>query len=202
VRRALRCGEQAVLVECADAADALALWRRLVADAPAGVTEAVPGARTVLVLGRGDTALADELVTLAGVVPDSGEDVEPAAVVPVRYDGIDLKAVAAVVGLSTDEVAERHSATTYVAAFSGFAPGFAYLGDLDTRLRLPRRGTPRTRVPRGSVAIADHYTAVYPGASPGGWHLIGTTPLTMFDPAREPAALLRPGMRVRFERVG
>ena len=93
----------------------------------------------------------------------------------------------------------RHTAPEYYVYVLGFAPGWAYLGDLDPALALPRRPTPRTRVPAGSVAIAGVQTGVYPLATPGGWHLIGNTSLRMFDPTRDPAALLRVGDRVRFE---
>ena len=95
----------------------------------------------------------------------------------------------------------RHSGREYTVYLLGFAPGFAYLGDLDPALVLPRRPAPRTRVPAGSVAIAGSQTGVYPLTTPGGWHLIGSTTTRMFDPAREPAALLRAGDRVRFEPI-
>lgn len=121
--------------------------------------------------------------------------------IPVRYDGADLLAVADATGLAPDEVIARHSAVEYYAYMMGFAPGFAYLGDLDAALRLPRREVPRTRVPRGSVAIAGSQTAVYPHETPGGWHLIGTTELPLFDPQRDPPALLRAGDRVRFQPI-
>ena len=118
------------------------------------------------------------------------------------YDGDDLDAVAAELGLAVDDVIARHVAGTYVADFCGFAPGFAYLSGLDPTLRLPRRATPRTSVPAGSVAIAGPYTAVYPTASPGGWHLLGHTDIELFDPSVDPPALLAPGTRVTFRRSG
>lgn len=118
--------------------------------------------------------------------------------IPTRYDGEDLDAVARATGLDAADVVARHAARTYAVYALGFAPGFAYLGDLDPALVLPRRATPRTRVPAGSVAIAGAQTAVYPAATPGGWHLIGTTSLVMFDAQRKPAALLDAGDEVRF----
>jgi len=127
-----------------------------------------------------------------------------AIVVPVRYggaDGPDLEEVAAVTGLTPDEVIAVHSAVDYEVAFLGFAPGFAYLGPLDPSLTLPRRSSPRARVPAGSVAIGGPQTAIYPGEGPGGWWLIGRTDLPVWDPTREPAALFRPGLRVRFRTV-
>jgi inhibitor of KinA len=135
----------------------------------------------------------------SAVHPAGARDDRRLLVIPVRYDGPDLDDVASRTGLSRDEVIRRHSAPEYRVYLLGFAPGFAYLGDLDPSLVLPRRSAPRTRVPAGSVAIAGAQTGVYPLTTPGGWHLIGTTPLAMFDPAREPAVLLRVGDRVRFE---
>lgn len=131
-----------------------------------------------------------------------GELAEPRnLLIPVRYDGVDLDAVAVATGLSVPEVIARHSARAYTVDLLGFAPGFAYLSELDPSLQLPRRSEPRPRVPGGSVAIAAAQTAVYPLETPGGWHIIGRTETVMFDPAREPPALLRAGDTVRFERV-
>jgi KipI family sensor histidine kinase inhibitor len=122
-------------------------------------------------------------------------------VIPVHYDGMDLDAVAAATRLSPGEVIARHSARSYTVDLLGFVPGFGYLSELDPSLQLPRRPEPRPRVPAGSVAIAAAQTAVYPLDTPGGWHIIGRTENVMFDPAREPSALLRAGDTVRFERV-
>jgi KipI family sensor histidine kinase inhibitor len=122
-------------------------------------------------------------------------------VIPVRYDGADLDAVAAATHLSTTEVIARHAARLYTVDLLGFVPGFAYLSELDASLQLPRRSDPRPRVPAGSVAIAASQTAVYPLDTPGGWHIIGRTEAVLFDPGREPPALLRAGDTVRFERV-
>lgn len=118
-------------------------------------------------------------------------------VIHVRYDGPDLEHVAREAGMTVDEVMELHAGGNYVVETLGFAPGFAYLTGLDPRLALPRRETPRPRVPGGSVALAGGYTAVYPFASPGGWHLIGTALEPMFGPA---GARLAHGDRVRFQR--
>lgn len=120
-------------------------------------------------------------------------------IIPVTYDGIDLETVAASTGLSIDAIVARHSERDYTVDILGFVPGFAYLSELDASLQLPRRAQPRPRVPAGSVAIAASQTAVYPLDTPGGWHLIGTTTVAMFDPARTPPALLAPGDTVRFE---
>ncbi len=117
---------------------------------------------------------------------------------PVRYDGPDLADVAALWGVPEREVARIHAATEFRVAFCGFAPGFGYLTGLPARYDVPRRATPRTAVHAGAVGLAGPYTGVYPRASPGGWQLIGTTDAVLWDTAREPAALLSPGTRVRF----
>lgn len=169
----------------------------------AGVgAEVVPAERTVLV--RWGSATPDPAV-LEGVLraepptPD-GEGPTPHRVVeiPVVYDGPDLSWLAGATGLSVAEVIERHRAGVYVAAFCGFTPGFAYLIGLDEVLQVPRRATPRPVVPVGSLAVAAQYTAVYPRASPGGWHLIGRTDATMWDLGRARPSLIEPGDEVRF----
>ena len=119
--------------------------------------------------------------------------------IPVRYNGVDLDWVCSSTGLSAEEVIVRHSARTYTVDLLGFVPGFAYLSELDPSLQLPRRPQPRPRVAAGSVAIAAAQTAVYPLDTPGGWHIIGSTDTVLFDPTRDPPALLAPGDRVRFE---
>ena len=116
----------------------------------------------------------------------------------VTYDGADLAQVAQTCGLSIDEVIARHSDRRYTVDLLGFVPGFAYLSELDASLQLPRRPQPRPRVAAGSVAIAGAQTAVYPLDTPGGWHIIGRTEKVMFDPLRDPPALLRAGDLVRF----
>ena len=129
----------------------------------------------------------------------------PLVSVPVVYGGAagpDLEDVAVAVGLTPEEVCRRHAACEYVVCFVGFLPGFPYLGLLDPAIRVPRRQTPRPRVAPGSVAIAGEYTGIYPWASPGGWHVIGHTDVTLFDLAADPPARLAPGMRVRFVAEG
>jgi KipI family sensor histidine kinase inhibitor len=124
--------------------------------------------------------------------------------IPVCYNGgfgLDLDAVAEHARLSRDEVIARHAAAEYTVAMLGFAPGFPYLLGLDASLHVPRRVSPRTRVPAGSVAIGGAQTGIYPRELPGGWHLIGRTPLALFDPQREPPCLLAPGDRVRFRAI-
>jgi len=128
---------------------------------------------------------------------DAGSVVE----IPVRYggaDGPDLVDVAARHGLTPAEVIAIHSGARYRVYMLGFAPGFVYLGPLPAALETPRRATPRTQVPAGSVAIAGAQTGVYPLATPGGWHLLGRTDALLWDLARDPPALLRPGQALRF----
>ena len=119
----------------------------------------------------------------------------------MTYDGEDLRAVADLIGGTVDDVVRLHSEADYTVAFCGFSPGFAYLAGLPERLHLSRRDRPRPRVPAGSVAIAAHYSAIYPSASPGGWHLLGRTNEVVWDVHAHPPTRLRPGSRVRFVRL-
>ncbi|HMA33935.1 MAG TPA: 5-oxoprolinase subunit PxpB [Chloroflexia bacterium] len=133
--------------------------------------------------------------------PAAGEPTAAVVEIPVGYGGVggpDLAEVAARQGLTPAEVIALHSGTLYRVFMLGFAPGFAYLGPLPPALVIPRRATPRPRVPPGSVAIAGHQTGIYPLATPGGWHLLGQTPAVLWDAHRTPPALLAPGQLVRF----
>jgi len=118
--------------------------------------------------------------------------------IPVVYDGPDLEAVAAVLGLSAAQVAEIHVRPIYRVFLVGFVPGWAYLGPLPEELELPRRHVPRTQVPAGSVAIAGRQSGIYPLPTPGGWHLIGRTSVKLFLPDADPPCLFRAGDRVKF----
>lgn len=123
---------------------------------------------------------------------------------PVYYDlesGPDLEIIAARGNISVDDVIEIHQQQEYRVYAIGFAPGFAYLGEVDERIAAPRLATPRQKVPRGAVAIADRQTAVYPAVSPGGWNLIGLCPTRMFDPARQPSMPVKVGDRIRFSAI-
>lgn len=195
-------GWSAVLLDCGSAERAQAWTARLSGAPLAGSpllagAEVVPGASTVLVDSVTDPpALAAALAALPEpppVAPSTGELVE----IPVRYDGPDLADVAARWAVAPEEVGRIHAGTPFRVAFLGFAPGFGYLTGLPGERAVPRLDTPRPRVPAGSVGLAGAYTGVYPGASPGGWRLIGRTDVTLFDVTREPPALLRPGVRVR-----
>jgi inhibitor of KinA len=118
--------------------------------------------------------------------------------IPVCYNGADLAEVAGRLHLSENEVIKLHTEAVYTVFMIGFLPGFPYLGPLPEAIELPRRDTPRLRVPAGSVAIAGRQTGIYPQESPGGWHLIGRTDFRLFDPLQSPPAFLQPGMQVRF----
>ena len=191
-----RAGPEGLLVELASLDEVLRLAAELRRRAPAGVSEIVPAARTVLLMGTGLDALAAQLPgwELPPVVAQAQAPIE----IPVTYDGADLGEVMALTGVARDELIELHGGTVLTAAFCGFAPGFAYLTGLPARLHVARRATPRTRVEAGAVGLAGEFTGVYPRASPGGWQVIGHTRLALWDAARDPPALLAPGARVRF----
>ncbi|MFE6522166.1 allophanate hydrolase subunit 1 [Streptomyces sp. NPDC057794] len=198
--KVLPVGEDALLVEVSSGDEAQALHAELLrrrAEGSLHAREIVPAARTVLLDGLdapGRVAAELTAADLPHTPPPAGDVIE----LPVRYDGPDLADVAAHWGVPEPEVARIHAGTEFRVAFCGFAPGFGYLTGLPPRYDVPRRATPRTAVPAGSVALAGPYTGVYPRSSPGGWQLIGTTDAVLWDHARVPAALLSPGARVRF----
>jgi KipI family sensor histidine kinase inhibitor len=198
--KVLPVGEDALLVEVSSGDEAQALHAELLrrrAEGTLSVREIVPAARTVLLDGLDAPArLAAELT--AAELPAAPPSARDVVELPVRYDGPDLAEVAAHWGVPVREVARIHGDTEFRVAFCGFAPGFGYLTGLPPRYDVPRRATPRTAVPAGSVALAGPYTGVYPRSSPGGWQLIGTTDAVLWDHARVPAALLSPGTPVRF----
>ncbi len=168
-----------------------------------GVTDVVLAYRSAAVLADPERCDLDALeATLRSVVPDGGPTVAgPLHEIPVLYDGVDLDDAAARLGLSPAEVIEAHAAPEYRVFAVGFLPGFPYAGYLPDALRgLPRRESPRTAVPAGSVAIVGRQTAIYPAVSPGGWHLLGRTPLRIVDvqAGRFP---IRAGDRIRFRPI-
>ena len=141
--------------------------------------------------------LVKDCLQTASRFDDSGRVVELA----VCYDpvfALDIDEISALTGLASANIQKLHSAREQLVLMMGFSPGQPYIGGLDPKLALPRRATPRTRVPAGSVAIANAQTAVYSYETPGGWNVIGRTPLAVFDPARDPPSLFAPGDRVRF----
>lgn len=196
-------GEAAILVELADGPRAWALAASLRSRPPDGVIAAVAGRESVLVEFRveaADSVAAAVTARIAGI----GEAESPPGRlrrIPVVYGGPDLADVAALTGLTEAGVIELHASAELRVLFGGFAPGFAYLGELPGELTVPRLATPRTRTPAGSVALADGMSGIYPADLPGGWRVIGRTPVTLFDPARTPPAYLAPGDRVRFEPI-
>jgi KipI family sensor histidine kinase inhibitor len=196
-------GDRALLVEVPDPASVAAVRAALEAAPLPGQCELVPAARTVLVVLDREPSDLDvaALRRLSPDAPVAGRDA-PAVELPVVFDGADLGDVAGLTGRSVRDVVDALTSVELTVAFCGFAPGFGYLTGLPEDLRLPRRATPRTRVPAGSVALAGPYAGVYPQASPGGWQLVGRTDAVLFDVDRDPPALLSPGTAVRFRDGG
>ncbi|MEV4776992.1 urea amidolyase family protein [Microbacterium sp. LWH12-1.2] len=199
--RILTASDRALLVEAADLDEAMRLnlaWADV-----AGIDELIPAARTVLVRFDPLRISASELATVLRTTRIDAAHVPHVrdVTIPVRYDGEDLEDVSTLLGESVEAVIARHLAAEWQVAFSGFAPGFGYAVSSDPLFDVPRRSSPRTRVPAGSVALAGHFTGVYPRESPGGWQLIGHTDAAMWDIDRDPPALLSPGTSVRFERA-
>lgn len=197
-------GEAAPL--CDPASEVRRVTRTLGAEAPVGLVDVAPAETTILLTFDGVTlspqlaeAQVRDLLTLTGddAAPEPGRLVD----VPVCYAGAcapDIGEVARRCSITEQQVADLHCGVEYIVQFLGFAPGFGYLAGLPKTLATPRLESPRSNVPAGSVGIADDRTGVYPLAMPGGWRLIGRTPLRLFDAGREPPATLRTGDRVRF----
>lgn len=190
------CGELAVLVELTDLDEVMGF---------AGPVRAIPqvvdvvcGEATLLVSVADPRELAEVSDAITRAAPTTSSVVARTLEIPVTYDGDDLQEVAQQTGLTPAEVVEAHTRFPWRVAFGGFAPGFAYLVGGDPRLTVRRRDQPRPRVPNGAVGLAGRYSGIYPRASPGGWQLIGSTAVTLFDPQRTPPALLEPGSLVRF----
>ncbi|MDQ0322130.1 KipI family sensor histidine kinase inhibitor [Pararhizobium capsulatum DSM 1112] len=188
------------MAELVDLETTLTLLDRLLANPPEGVIEMIPAARTVMI--RFDPLTTDRARLGAFI---RGLDLTERSArrgdlfeIPVTYDGEDLGDVADILGWSVEEVVRRHTAATYTVAFTGFAPGFAYMTSDDPAFDVPRRKSPRVRIPAGAVALGGKFGGIYPSDSPGGWQLLGRTPLAMWDTSRARAALLAPGDRVRF----
>lgn len=197
--RVLPVGEAALLLEVEDLDSVLALYSVLASHPPDGVIESVPAARTVLLICDPRVASLDAISqAVRQIQPGPGRPpVEETVEIPASYDGPDLDDVLAVTGLTRRELIEWHTGADWQVAFCGFAPGFGYLVTSGGRA-VPRRDSPRTSVPAGSIGLAGEFSGVYPRASPGGWQLIGATEATLFDIAADPPALLRPGVGVRF----
>ncbi len=191
-------GERAFLLEVDDVPQAYAAVLAALESAGASAVDVVPAGRTVLVDGLTGMTAEDLAAAIGrsgpGGAGPSGQLVE----VPTTYDGEDLDDVARLWDMTRAEVVATHTGLELVVAFCGFAPGFAYLSGLPERLHVPRRGSPRARVPAGSVGVAGEFCGVYPRSSPGGWLLLGRTDLVLWDTDADPPALLSPGTRVRF----
>ena len=207
----LPAGDQALVVELGDGIDADVnrrvhnLAHRIEADDVPGVVDLIPAYRSLLVqfdITRTSLSALQAMLLKLCSDPDERTLKRPRVVhIPTLYGGDhgpDLQFVAEQGGMTSDEVVRAHSETEYLVYMMGFTPGFPYLGGLDERLATPRLPTPRQVIPAGSVGIAESQTGVYPIASPGGWRLIGRTPVTLFDPLREPPSLLAAGDYVRF----
>ncbi|MFW5897063.1 MAG: 5-oxoprolinase subunit PxpB, partial [Bacillota bacterium] len=181
--------------------------RRIAEDGPDGIEDVIPAYTTVLVSFDPARVSPGEIRSFVREDPEvwdppaSGEEQGDVHRIPVAYggdEGPDLEDVALRCGLSPAEVIEIHTGDVYRVYFLGFTPGYPYMGELDPKIEVPRRPSPRTRVPAGSVAIAGRQTGLYPMATPGGWSLLGRTPVRLFDPSSEDPTLLRPGDRVEF----
>lgn len=209
--RILPLGDAGFLVEFGDSID-LAVNDRVVSFARAverarvpGVVEVVPTYRSAAVyVDPAETDLAsltERLSTLAGNLPMDPADRRRTVTIPVLYGGEagpDLPALAERAGLSVEEAIALHASVEYRVYMLGFSPGFPYLGMVPDAIAAPRLPEPRINVPAGSVGIAGRQTGIYPQDSPGGWRVIGRTPLVLYDPARTEPFLLEPGDRVRF----
>ncbi len=214
--RLIPMGDRALVIEFGDRADPelsahiAAAAQHLRASPPPGVLDVVPASTTLalhydpVLIGVGTTpyeALIQKIETWLREQAEAKLPQGRLVEIPVCYGGSfgeDLDEVARQHGLTPEAVATIHAGTEYHVYMLGFVPGFAYLGDLDARIATSRRDTPRPRVPAGSVAIGGAQTGVYPLETPGGWQLIGRTPLRMFTPDSEPPCLLRAGDTVRF----
>jgi KipI family sensor histidine kinase inhibitor len=211
--RFLSAGDRALVVEFGDRVDrglskrVLRLDAIIHADPPAGIVETVPTFRSLTVYYDPLLTSRAELQRSIGALLEVAETRRSGArlwQVPVCYEGEfapDLADVARLTGLTPGEVVTLHSGTQFHVYMLGFLPGFPYMGDLPAQLELPRRADPRLRVPAGSISIATSLTAIYPYESPGGWHLIGATPIRMFNPERPEPALFAPGDAVSFQPI-
>ncbi|MFC8934154.1 5-oxoprolinase subunit PxpB [Rhodococcus sp. NPDC057135] len=200
----LPAGESAVLVEYDELPNVLGNFRALDASRIPGVIDLIPAARTILIEYDNTITghnLVEKWVRGAAPIELTADEIGSAVEIPVSYDGADLAEVGKLTGLGVDGVIDAHTSATWTVAFIGFTPGFAYLTSTETRLEVPRRSDPRRQVPAGAVGLAGPFSGVYPRSSPGGWQLIGTTELSVWDAERRPPALLLPGTTVTFVRA-
>ncbi|WP_431711261.1 carboxyltransferase domain-containing protein [Glutamicibacter uratoxydans] len=202
VQQIRRFGSTGLLIELSDLDSVLALHATLQTDPLLGQRDVLAAAQTVLLTtDSAHSARAAEQLIAQLALNTAPADTGELVTVDVTYDGADLTEVAELTGLSIEAVIKAHTTQQWTAAFGGFVPGFAYLMGENDSLNVPRRNTPRTAVPAGSVALAGAYSAVYPRQSPGGWQLLGHTNTPMWDLSRENPALIRPQDRVQFRAV-
>jgi len=202
--RLLRAGDRGWLLELDGPGAAHGVAAHIRASSVAQLLEdVVPASTTVLVTVRDatDVSLVGAALEALDLSPSLAASNSRIIEIPVRYDGADIESLAASTGLSVDAIAELHSSADHVVAFFGFAPGFAYIDGTPEQLQVPRRDSPRTSTVAGSVAIAGGQTVIYPGGTPGGWTIIGTTDFVAWDLAADPPARLDVGDTIRFVRV-
>ena len=204
--RVIAYGPEATMIDGLVAGEAAVVRMAMLhtcAEQHVAINDVVVGARSVVITHPRDNA--EVVRALLSSIDVSAVKISPVAApsvtLAVDYSGPDLDYVAQQCGLTSQEVVTLHSGAKYVVEFCGFSPGFAYLTGLPAVLHLPRRATPRPRVPRGAVAIAAQYSAVYPRESPGGWHLLGVTDHELWNMTREQPATLTPGTIVSFEQI-
>lgn len=203
----LRAGQRSVLLDAGSLDEAQKLLHILSLAREQGdlsVDDLIPAAETVLVVGKDAAHFERFRAQIFDIISkfqyeDSAVQNSAWVVIPVIYNGADLAEVSVLFGMSVEEIVNRHVAANHTVAFTGFAPGFAYIAGDDPKLRVPRRKTPRHRIGLGAVGLADRYTGIYPRESPGGWQIIGRTEASMWDLSRETPALLQPGANVKFE---
>jgi inhibitor of KinA len=212
--RVLPAGDAAWLIELPDRLDpdvnarAIEIAREVERRTIAGVTDVVVGYRSVMVfvdpLTTGIDPMKKQLEQIAALPGSSGAAVGRLVEVPVCYGGAygpDVQDVAAFGGCEPADVIRLHLEREYRVYMVGFVPQFAYMAPVDPHLAAPRRASPRLKVPAGSVAVAAGQTGIYPAETPGGWHVIGRTPIRPYDPARSSPFLFHPGDQVRFRRI-
>lgn len=199
-------GESGILVELRDPVERRLLHAALLQNPAPALTELVPAAVTIMLktaTAEAIPAVLEHLRALlaSGIEEVAAADVEP-TIIEVRYDGEDLAAVAEILGISERDVVARHTGQLWTVEFAGFMPGFGYMSGAAGGMTVPRRQSPRTRIPPGSVALAGDFTGIYPQASPGGWQLIGTTDAVLWDTEATPPTVMVPGARIQFVEVG
>ncbi|MBI6547238.1 5-oxoprolinase/urea amidolyase family protein [Xenorhabdus lircayensis] len=193
-----------IMVELSGLAETLALLDSLNVAPILGIEEIIPAARTLMIRFRPTKISAQQLAAkiCCRDLQERGHATEKQIEIPVHYNGDDLAVVAEILGFTVQEVIRQHTENEYTVAFTGFAPGFAYMVSDTLQWNIPRRKTPRTRIPAGAVALAGEFSSIYPQASPGGWQIIGITTERMWDLSRSSPALLQPGYRVNFRDAG